>query len=704
MNKHELTDKKPPLKEERVIVITQKDGIQGTPGKNGVTPHIDKKTGRWFIANVDTGVSATGLSKDDITLLQIFDTIKDFPTEGTPKDLYIALDTQTTYLWNTFSRSYGVFKPQYVIDIEFIISTMKADIQKNVLRKPSSIVNGGLLTLDANGEVKSTNVTYEELLDKINNVKCEGSLPANLVPGALLIGSNAGSIDSSDITQAELISVIKDSKKHVKFSEDKIISGSLIVATENGNIKSSGKTINQLIEDIQKYSVQSDWQERNETNPAFIKNKPDFVPLKDFVSLIDTVDKKPEFAGNVTPGSLIIADKYGKLRSTEIAYKDVLTAEDIVVGSKCGHTHILNDEQDNVAIPEIIRKYPSITVYHNGNLLLEGIHYTLGEKAIALIGFRAYKADIFGFVGYGSTTYKDPTIILPPDFEIPNITAGSKSVYVQITQDKTSTVIIPESVRNYSAITVYHNGILLAEGLHYYVDRTFILLNRFFAYENDVFNFVGYGSVATVDREPEQDNNSGILNLVGSVSKHVNIDNDGITTIAIPDNVRAYPAISVYHNGVLLVESVHYAMDTTKIKLISFVAYKNDVFNFVGYGSASLLPDEFSTNHSHQNKIVLDTISQEKIDAWDTITTHNHDDLYIKNEMIPPALLPKADKDTLGIVKSSEGLNKVTVMEDGTMCVKNIDISTLVSEEIESEDGEDFSIVLSSGSSFSYKY
>ena len=702
MNKHELTDKHPPLKEDRVIVITQKDGIQGTPGKNGVTPHIDKKTGRWFISNVDTGVSASGLSKEDITLLQIFDTMKDFPEEGTPKDLYIALDTQTTYLWNAFSNSYGVFKPQYVIDIEFIISTIKADMQKNVLRKPSTIVPGGLLALDDNGVVKSTNVTYEELLDKISNVKCEGFSPTNLAPGALLVGSNAGGVDSSDITQAELISVIKDSKKHVKFSDDKIVAGSLVVALEDGNIKSSGKTFNQLIDDIKKSSVQSDWQERNEASPAFIKNKPDFVSIKDYVSLLDTVDKKTELAGDVTPGSLIIADKYGKLRSTEIAYKDVLTAEDIVVGSKCGHTHILNDEQDTVAIPDMIRKYPSITVYHNGNLLLEDIHYTLGEKAIALIGFRAYKADIFGFVGYGSTTYKDPTIILPPDFEIPNVTAGSKSVYVQITQDRTSSVIIPESVRNYSAITVYHNGMLLAEGLHYYVDRTFILLNRFLAYENDVFNFVGYGSVAKVDREPEQDN-GGILNIVGSVSKHVNIDTDGITTIAIPDNVRAYPAISVYHNGVLLVESVHYAMDVTKIKLISFVAYKNDVFNFVGYGSASLLPDELSTNHSHQNKIVLDTISQEKIDAWDTITTHNHDDLYIKKEVITPALLPKATESSLGVVKSSEGFNKVSVMEDGTMCVKNIDITSIVSKEIESEDGEDFSIVLSSGSSFSYK-
>lgn len=702
MNKHEITDKHPPLKEDKVIVITQKDGIQGTPGKNGVTPHIDKKTGRWFIANVDTGVSASGLSKEDITLLQIFDTVKDFPEEGTPKDLYIALDTQTTYLWNAFSHSYGVFKPQYVIDIEFIISTIKADIHKNVLRKPSNIISGGLLTLDDTGEVKSTNVTYEELLDKINNVKCEGNPPTNLVPGALLVGSNAGGVDSSNVTQAELISVIKDSKKNVKFSDDKIVAGSLIVASENGNIKSSGKTLNQLIEDIQKSSVQADWQERNETNPAFIKNKPDFVSVKDYVNLLDVVDKKTELTGNVTPGSLIIADKYGKLRSTEIAYKDVLTAEDIVVGSKCGHTHILNDEQDTVAIPEMIRKYPSITVYHNGNLLLENIHYTLGEKAIALIGFRAYKADIFGFVGYGSTTYKDPTIILPPNFEIPNVTAGSKSVYVQITQDKTSSITIPESVRNYSAITVYHNGMLLAEGLHYYVDRNFILLNRFLAYENDVFNFVGYGSVAKVDREPEQDT-GGVLNIVGSVSKHVNIDNDGVVTIPIPDNVRAYPAISVYHNGVLLVESVHYAMDVTKIKLISFVAYKNDVFNFVGYGSASLLPDEFSTNHSHQNKIVLDTISQEKIDAWDTITTHNHDDLYIKKDIIAPALLPKATESSLGVVKSSEGFNKVSVLEDGTMCVKNIDITSIVSKEIESEDGEDFSIVLSSGSSFSYK-
>ena len=245
-----------------------------------------------------------------------------------------------------------------------------------------------------------------------------------------------------------------------------------------------------------------------------------------------------------------------------------------------------------ISIPEAIRKYPSITVYHNGNLLLENIHYSLGEKTIALIGFKAYKADIFGFVGYGSTTFNKEQIVLPPDFEIPSVTAGSKSVYVQITQDKTSTVSIPESVRMYSAINVYHNGMMLAEGLHYYVDKNFILLNRFFAYENDVFNFVGYGSVSKVDTPPEHDTSTGVLNIVGSVSKHVNITTDEVTTIPIPENVRAYPAISVYHNGMLLVESVHYAMDTTKINLISFVAYKNDVFNFVGYGSVAKVDRE----------------------------------------------------------------------------------------------------------------
>ena len=590
-----------------------------------------------------------------------------------------------------------------MIDIEFIISTIKADIQKNVLRKPSTIIPGGLLILDDNGEVKSTNTTYEELLDKINNVKCEGITSTNIVPGALLVGSTTGKVDSSNITQAELISVIKESKKHIKFSDDKIISGSLIVASENGTVKSSGKTLNQLIEDIRSSSVQSDWNERNETNPAFIKNKPDFVSLKDYTNLLETVEKKPELAGEVTAGSLIIADRYGKLRSSEISYKDILTSSDIIVGSKCGHTHILDDEQEIISIPDAIRKYSSITVYHNGNLLLEDIHYTLGEKAIALIGFKSYKGDIFGFVGYGSTTHKEQ-IVLPPDFEIPNVTAGSKSVYIQITQDKISSVIIPESIRNYSAITVYHNGMLLAEGLHYYVDKNFILLNRFFAYENDVFNFVGYGSVTKVDKEPEPDSGSGILNIVGSVSKHVNIEVDGVTTIAIPDNIRAYPAISVYHNGMLLVESVHYAIDKTKIRLISFVAYKNDVFNFVGYGSASLLPDEYNTNHSHQNKILLDTISQEKIDEWDTITTHNHDELYLKKDNITPGMLPIATMESVGVVKSSEGANKVSVLEDGTMFIKNIDVSTLISSDVESETGEDFSIILSSGSSFSYKY
>jgi hypothetical protein len=30
----------------KVVVITKTDGVQGSPGKNGITPHIEKETVR----------------------------------------------------------------------------------------------------------------------------------------------------------------------------------------------------------------------------------------------------------------------------------------------------------------------------------------------------------------------------------------------------------------------------------------------------------------------------------------------------------------------------------------------------------------------------------------------------------------------------------------------------------------------------------
>lgn len=607
-------------KPHKVVVVTKTDGIQGPSGKNGITPHIDKETGNWFISNVDTGVKANGLSKDDITLLHLFDTEEYFPKEGNPKDIYIAKNTSTMYLWNIFSLKYDIFKPNYVIDIEYMLGNVKNSMN-NVLKKPDIIRSGALLTIDSQGNTKATDITYEELIQKIQSSNCcqscDGCLPKNFVPGALLVGSDEGSIDSSDISYPELISTIEKAKSSAKFVGN-VVSGALVLADENGNLKSSEKTFNQLMEDIQNSSAQADWNETNKQSPSFIKNKPDVVLTKDYIDLLEVVESKPSISNDIIPGALIVADKKGNLRCSEIKYDELKkTLDSIVTGSKADYTYIEENEIYIVKIPDGIKRYPSITVYHNGNLLMEGLHYTMGKGFIMLNGFFAYKADIFSFIGYGSVTpYSQLPSTPSTPSEIPEIIVGSKSEYTNVKEDKEKIITIPKSIRVYPAINVYHNGILLIEGLHYSIDRDFITLN-------------------------------------------------------------------------------------------GFVAYKNDVFNFVGYGSASLITDENNnTNHSHANKTVLDTIIQERVDAWDTITTHNHDHAYIKNtEIITPALLPIAGETSAGVVKSAKGTNKVFVDDDGTMTVESVDVSTLVAlnDTGNTETGEDFSLILSSGSAFSYK-
>lgn len=42
------------------VVVTNREGIQGPPGRDGSTPYIDKATGNWCIAGMDTGVLAVG--------------------------------------------------------------------------------------------------------------------------------------------------------------------------------------------------------------------------------------------------------------------------------------------------------------------------------------------------------------------------------------------------------------------------------------------------------------------------------------------------------------------------------------------------------------------------------------------------------------------------------------------------------------------
>lgn len=44
----------------RVVKIINREGIQGPPGKNGITPSINQENGHWMLGDVDTGIPATG--------------------------------------------------------------------------------------------------------------------------------------------------------------------------------------------------------------------------------------------------------------------------------------------------------------------------------------------------------------------------------------------------------------------------------------------------------------------------------------------------------------------------------------------------------------------------------------------------------------------------------------------------------------------
>ena len=45
----------------RVVKVVNREGIQGPPGKDGITPSINSQNGHWMLGDIDTGVLAAGL-------------------------------------------------------------------------------------------------------------------------------------------------------------------------------------------------------------------------------------------------------------------------------------------------------------------------------------------------------------------------------------------------------------------------------------------------------------------------------------------------------------------------------------------------------------------------------------------------------------------------------------------------------------------
>ena len=158
----------------------------------------------------------------------------------------------------------------------------------------------------------------------------------------------------------------------------------------------------------------------------------------------------------------------------------------------------------------------------------------------------------------------------------------------------------------------------------------------------------------------------------------------------------------MYHNGKLLVADIHYSFTSSgSINLIGFSAAKDDIFSFIGHGRITTMPmliDSGGCDHTHLNLGILDGITQERVDAWDASTR-----IIDETGTINSTYLPVATDSSIGCVKSSTGINNVRISDEGIMSVNSIDVSTLVSTDDGVYGGEDYSVVLSSGSSFSYK-
>ena len=126
----------------------------------------------------------------------------------------------------------------------------------------------------------------------------------------------------------------------------------------------------------------------------------------------------------------------------------------------------------------------------NMNFIEDGIeqaHLGLDEKQNTLVS------------GTNIKTINGVSILGEGDLEIQNQSEpvmGYASEYIQISEEGVTSVTIPESVKNYSIIMVYHNGKLLVKDLHYTVEEDVLTFIEFTPFKDDVFTFVGFGIVS----------------------------------------------------------------------------------------------------------------------------------------------------------------------------------------------------------------
>jgi hypothetical protein len=75
--------------------------------------------------------------------------------------------------------------------------------------------------------------------------------------------------------------------------------------------------------------------------------------------------------------------------------------------------------------------------------------------------------------------------------------------------------------------------------------------------------------------------------VMGYASEYIQISEEGVTSVTIPESVKNYSVVMVHHNGKLLVKDLHYTVEGDALTFIEFTAFKDDVFTFVGFGIVS---------------------------------------------------------------------------------------------------------------------
>ena len=108
------------LSDDTVITVGTLQTVQGDKGDNGITPHIDETTGRWFIGDIDTGYQA--VIKDTIS----FNDLTDVPTIPTSLS---QLTNDENFIKNTVSNLLNYYSKSEVYTKDEITSLV-SDINK----------------------------------------------------------------------------------------------------------------------------------------------------------------------------------------------------------------------------------------------------------------------------------------------------------------------------------------------------------------------------------------------------------------------------------------------------------------------------------------------------------------------------------------------------------------------------------------------